>query len=224
MSYAIRVTNVTTDTATNVTLTNVLPSGLVFIDALPPPKNQTGNTLTWVFPSLDSGASKLLVLRAALDSTVVPGQTLINTIEVTDDRGNLADASSTIRVHGVQTNAPPLTLIMTTVKRTFPRSQLRYTFNVKNTGVPIAHNVVLTTAMPPGTTFVLSTPPVSKKTGTQLTWNLGTLVRSAQSVVRLSLTVNDNVQPGTVLSTSADVNDAGGDTASASADVNVVAK
>jgi uncharacterized repeat protein (TIGR01451 family) len=224
VSYAIRITNVTPDTATNITVTDLLPVGLVFLDALPPPSTQTGNTLTWLFPTLESGASKLILLRAALDSTVEPGQVLEDLLNVSDDKGNTADASYVIRVHGVKTNSPPLTMIATAVRRTFPGNQLRYNFSIKNTGVPIAQDVTLTSMVPEGTTFVLSTPPPTSRHGNQVTWRLGTMVKSAQSVVRLSVQVNEDVAPGTVLSNSAEVTDAAGDTASAQLDVDIVAK
>jgi len=57
-----------------------------------------------------------------------------------------------------------------------------------------------------------------------LTWDLGTLTTSSTAVVRLTVKINDDATPGTVLTNSAAVTDAAGDEAAASADLTVVAK
>jgi len=163
-------------------------------------------------------------VRTALDNSLDPGTSLDSTVTVTDDAGHLVEASVSGFVRGKKLTLPPLTLTMITARRAFPGSQVRYTMNVKNTGLPLAEKVVLTTTLPQGTTFVLATPPPSTSAGGVLTWKLGDLLRASQTVVRLSVRVNSNVAAGTVLSSSAEAKDDAGNTSDASASVNIVAK
>jgi len=224
VTYSIRVGNVTADTATNVQVIDSLPTGLVFLNALPPPATESGNTLTWNFPTIASGAAQVILLRTALDPLVEPGTSLQNLVTVTDAAGHLQEASFLSRVKGVKLHRPPLTMSMVAVRRTFPGSQVRFNISVKNTGLAVAPSVVLTDTLPPQTTIVLSTPPPSASAPGQLSWNLGSLLRSGKSTIRLTVKVNTDVVPGTVLTNAATATDANHNTASASSAVSIVAK
>jgi uncharacterized repeat protein (TIGR01451 family) len=224
ISYAIRVRNITPDTQTNVTVRFTLPQDVVFLNSLPSPTSEEGNTLTWVYPTLAAGASQQILVRAALDTTAEPGALLESFVSVTDDALNFVQESFTGHVRGTKTDLPPLTLTATAVRRTFPGSQVRFTYRVKNTGVPLAEDVEMTATIPEGTTFVLSTPPPSRRQGTLLTYRLGDLIRSSQSVIRLSVDVDEETLPGTILTSLVEVKDTGGDEASAQVDVEVVEK
>jgi uncharacterized repeat protein (TIGR01451 family) len=224
ISYAIRLRNITPDTQTNVTVTFTLPTDVVFLNSVPSPTNEVGNTLTWVFPTLAAGSSKQILVRAALSGTAEPGSVLEGHVNLSDDAGNSVQESITGHVRGVKTNLPPLTLTGTAVTRTFPGNQVRYTYKVKNTGIPLSEDVELTATIPEGTTFVLSTPPPTRRTGSLLTYRIGDLIRSSQATVRISVKVNEDTAPGTVLTSVAEVADAQGNEASVQADVDVVEK
>jgi hypothetical protein len=226
VTYAIRVRNITPDTAVNVHVTLPLPDGLTFLNSLPPPTTEVDQTLTWVFPTIPSGGSKLILVAASLDPTAEPGSSLESVVTVTDDAGNLIEVSLIGHVRGARTNLPPLTLTATTVKRAFPGSQVKYTFKVKNTGLTLASGVVLKATLPSDTTLVLSntTPPPSSTAGGQLTWRIGSLVRSSQAVVRMTVKIRDDVPAGTVLTNSVEAADGEGNSATAETSVDVVAK
>lgn len=224
VSYSIRIVNITRGTATSVEVTDALPSGLHFLDALPAPASQSDSGATWLFPSLGPRDSRLILLRATLDPETDPGSLLRDTVTVTDAAGNVDHASFQGHVRGARSIGPPLTLSVFTVRRAFQGSQVRYTFDIKNTGFATESNVGLTVQMPAGATFVLSTPPPSSRSGNQLTWSIGTLTKSSKASIRLTTRIDTNVSPGTTLSTSAKVTDAAGDSASFTANVSVVAK
>ena len=194
--------NITADTAFNVHVTDFLPSSLNFLNSLPTPASQVDNQVMWTFPTIAAGESKLVLLRGALDPTTDPGTVLENLVNVSDDAENLSSVSFVGRVRGVRTNLPPLSLVLSTVTRTFPGSQLRLTYKVKNTGLAVANSVVLTVTPPEQSTFVLSTPPPTSTANGQFVWQLGTMVKSAQSTIRLTMLVNNDVAPGTVLTAS----------------------
>jgi uncharacterized repeat protein (TIGR01451 family) len=224
ISYAIRSRNISPDTHTNVTLRLSLPTEVVFLNASPPPTSELGNTLTWVYPTVAARDSNQILVRAALDETAEPGSVLESQVTLTDDAGSFVQQSFTGHVRGVKTNLPPMTLTATAVRRTFPGSDVRYTFRVKNTGIPLAKDVEMTATIPEGMRFVLSTPPPTRRTTSLLTYDIGDLVRSSQSVVRVTLEVDDDVEPGTVLTSLVDVADDKENSASALVEVEVVEK
>jgi uncharacterized repeat protein (TIGR01451 family) len=191
---------------------------------VPPPTSENGNTLTWVYPTLAAGASQQILVRAALSETAEPGAVLEGIVSLTDDAGNVVQETITGHVRGVKTNLPPLTLTGTAVTRTFPGNQVRYTYKVKNTGIPLSEDVEMTVTIPDGTVFILSTPPPTRRSGSLLTYRIGDLIRSSQATIRVSVDVNEDTAPGTVLTSVAEVADSQGNEASAQVDVDVVEK
>jgi uncharacterized repeat protein (TIGR01451 family) len=222
--YALRVVNVTSDTATDVRVTDQLPDGLTFINALPSPTTEAGTLLTWLVPSIAPGAFKQILMRATLDPGSVAGTLLQNQVTVTDDAGHLGGASFTGRVRGTAIARPALNLGMITVRRAFPGSQVRYNIGVKNAGSGSASDVIVSTTLPPQTSFVLSTPPPATSVNGVLTWKLGTLLASGRQVVRLTVKLDDAIAAGTVVTSAAQVSDAAGDNAAASTSFSIIAK
>jgi uncharacterized repeat protein (TIGR01451 family) len=206
-----------------VQVTDVLPDGLHFVDAQPRATSQQDTSATWVFPTIGTRASREIVVRAALDPAIDGGAPLRNVVMVSDNQGADQDVSVLGHVRA-RPSGPPVTLSIFAVRRTFPGSQVRYTFNVKNSGAGSENDVTLVVQQPPGTTFVLSTPPPSTNSGGTLMWRLGTLMQASKVSIRLTTKVSPDVSPGTVLTTSAVVTDSVGDRADGSVNVNVVAK
>jgi uncharacterized repeat protein (TIGR01451 family) len=141
---------------------------------------------------------------------------------VTDAAGNFAEASVLGRVRGIAVSKPPLTLTLTTVKKASPGDEVRYAFNIQNNRPTDAGNVVLTATLPSKTSVVSASPPLSSNAQGVVTWQLGTVQRLRKVVVRLTLRVDADASPGTLLTTSATATNAGGDSASTSANVTVV--
>jgi len=218
VSYSIRVNNFSPNLATNVLVTNVLPTGLTFDSALPPPTSDVGQTLEWKFPTLASGASELILLRAVLDPTSAPGTALEDDVTVTDDAGNVANGSFVGQVRGAKLNKPPLVVTITSLRRALPGTSVKSTISVSNFRA-VARGVVLTVTLPPQTKLGLSIPPPSATANGQATWQLGDILKTSNVAIRF--TIDSSAAPGTVLTTSVQASDADGDQASDSWDLTV---
>jgi uncharacterized repeat protein (TIGR01451 family) len=223
VSYSIRIRNVTADTLTNVRVVDFLPDALAFLSSLPPPTQQpSGSLVEWVFPSLDPGESELILLKTGLILSTNPGTALENVVSVTDDAENQVSESFTGFVRGRPTNLPPLTMIMTSVNRAFPGQQFNYSINVKNTGLVVADDVIVSDPLPPEVTFVQSTPDPTGTVPGGFSWRLGDLIRGSQRVIRITVRLKENVEPGTVVVNSAEARDSEGNTGFDTNSLNVV--
>jgi uncharacterized repeat protein (TIGR01451 family) len=224
VSYSIRVRNVTSNTLTNVRVVDFLPDALAFLSSLPPPSiPQTGNTVEWTFPAIQPGDAKLILLKTGLILSTNPGTVLENVVSVTDDQENQATESFTGFVRGQSANLPPMRMIMTSVNRAFPGQQFNYSINVKNTGLVVADDVVVSDPLPPEVTFVQSTPdPTGTVPGGGFSWRLGDLIRGSQRVIRITVRLKENVAPGTVVVNNAEAKDSAGNSAFDTNSLNVV--
>jgi uncharacterized repeat protein (TIGR01451 family) len=92
-TYQIDLHNVRPIAMTNVTITNSLPAGLKFVESVPPPDTQQGNTLTYILPSMAALSSTSITIQAELLPMTPAGTSLTDTVQVTDDLGNFAQAS-----------------------------------------------------------------------------------------------------------------------------------
>jgi uncharacterized repeat protein (TIGR01451 family) len=151
--YSIEIRNITPNPQ-NVTVTDFLPSSLKFIGASPPailspPGATSGGTVTWTIPNLRPGATVPIELRTSILPDSIPGTTLENTVNVSDQSGNVAEKTYIGHLRGRPVNAgPQLTATMTVSRTTLPGAQLRYTLKVKNSGAGTAKNVMVTQSIP----------------------------------------------------------------------------
>ncbi|MBD2021176.1 DUF11 domain-containing protein [Leptolyngbya sp. FACHB-36] len=87
VTYTIALTNDGPATATNVTVSDVLPAGLVFVSATPSVGTFDSATGVWTVPSIANGASVTLQIAATLNAGAgaSPGSfnPLLNTAEIT---------------------------------------------------------------------------------------------------------------------------------------------
>ena len=91
--YQINVQNVRPIAMTDVAITNTLPPGLKFVESVPPPDTQEGNTLTYIVPSMAPLSTTSIMIQAELLPTTPAGTLLTDTVQLTDDLGNFAQVS-----------------------------------------------------------------------------------------------------------------------------------
>ena len=131
VTYSLIYTASGDELATNVVLTDVLPTqleslactGCTLIDA---------HTLRWALGNLTPPATGILTLTARVQENTLAETTLTNTARITDERGHSAEASTPIRIQDTR-------LDLSIQKRVQP-SQVRfgdlvtYTLTVRNDG------------------------------------------------------------------------------------------
>lgn len=196
--YTLRVQNNGPSGATNVVVTDTLPSGLTF-DAngsTNPATNTAGaggtTVLTYNLGALASTASggqeQVITVRATVDAgfagTLINNASVVGSETETDPNNNAQSAQSIV-------NAPVVDLQITKVDNDNDQpvvagQTIRYELEVQNNGPSNATGVVVTDTLPAGLTFVSqgSTAPATNTAGaggtTVLTYNLGA-VNSTQN-------------------------------------------
>ena len=166
VTYTITVTNNSPIAATNVQVSDNLPTGVTFI---PNGTNGSTSSASWTqqanpnaellatIASLAAGANQVFTVVVRTDPTLVAG-TLSNVVTVTsdgvetppNDQDNTDNADTTI------TRNATLTVTKSDGTRTTvsPGDTFAYTLEVTNTGLSTANNVTLLDTLPLGYTFV----------------------------------------------------------------------
>ncbi|MFC2078286.1 hypothetical protein ACFLTM_05720, partial [Candidatus Bipolaricaulota bacterium] len=151
IQFTITLTNNGPDEATNVLISDLLPSGLTFVSAIPSAGTYDDSTGEWTVASIGSGVSITLILTATADIGTA-GQTLTNTATAVsadqadpDPSNDSASAPVTVRQNPeIAVSKSPET------QQAVTGDVATFTIVVENTGdVPLS-NVVITDANAPG--------------------------------------------------------------------------
>jgi uncharacterized repeat protein (TIGR01451 family) len=78
--YYINYTNSGSGWATNVVIKDILPANVIFLSSTPAPTSTSGNTITWVFPTVKGYTSGSIMVTVQLKLFVKDGIKLINTV------------------------------------------------------------------------------------------------------------------------------------------------
>ncbi|MFV0644407.1 MAG: DUF11 domain-containing protein [Sphingomonadaceae bacterium] len=140
VTFGITVTNSGPSTATNVTMTDLLPAGLTATagNGVPTLGAYTAGTGLWTIPSLTNGQSATLTMQGTVD-TGRAGQTITNLIP-SAALGDQRDTSTTgdDLSESVTVSVPQLAVSKTSAiyNSSFflPQNDVLYAINVKNTG------------------------------------------------------------------------------------------
>jgi len=189
IEYTVTVTNAAsaTDTARDVILTDILPTGFVFASDL---SNQSSFTIGDLAPG-ESKTVKYLVnisgSQAAGTYDNLATAKGSNTDEVTD----IAPVEVRVpQILGDETE-PKLTITkVVSTKTAKPGDVLLYTITVKNVGDGDAENVVISDTLPKDLSFVHAT-------GRTMTWNIGTLQPGRTRVLNVDVRVESDAKSGT---------------------------
>ncbi|MDD4287687.1 MAG: hypothetical protein PHN33_05060, partial [Candidatus Peribacteraceae bacterium] len=146
LTYMISVTNTSAVNATNVTVTDVLPTLTTFITASDGGTASSG-IVTWSNLSIAAGATKHLTVQGVVSQTAAHGAVLTNYATVA---GQTAQDSTTIQIP--QTSAD-LSIIKTGPMTAQQGSIALYTVTVYNAGPSASQNVVIGDVIPAGFTF-----------------------------------------------------------------------
>jgi uncharacterized repeat protein (TIGR01451 family) len=185
-------------TATGITVSDVLPSGITFVSATP--SQGTYSSGIWTVGSLASGSSATMVVvgtatAAGFPSSPTPSETNTATITAVTqtDVNTVKSASATISPQEVDLT---ITKTVTTSKPTCGTNDT-FTVTLSNaTGYSTATGITVTDVLPTGITLVSDTP--SQGTYSSGVWNVGSL--AAGSTVTL-VVVGDVTTMGTLTNT-----------------------
>jgi uncharacterized repeat protein (TIGR01451 family) len=212
--YMIKLRNQTPLAATGVVIRNALPPALDFVESVPPPNQIDGNLLEYDVPTLPSGASTLVVIKAELGNDASPGISLVDRVTVFDDDGNSLQASFQGNVRaGTTTNAGRLSVALTMPNRVTIAGgrpgRLRSSIAIVNGGRGDAENVVLTLKGPESAALTSALPgpnTVETEDGiVTLTWVFPTLKGPGNESIKINHDVAADTPNGTNLQFTATV-------------------
>jgi uncharacterized repeat protein (TIGR01451 family) len=172
VTFTITLSNFGKSTATNVALTDLLPTGLTLVSATPSRGVYDSGTGIWTVDEVNSRFAETLVLEATV---VAPGE-LTNTAAVTDvdqfdpvPGNNQDDATITPQSADLE--------VLKSVDNVAPNvgDVIIFTVTLTNLGLDTATGVALTDLVPAGLTFISAAPDQGTYTAATGLWTVGTV-------------------------------------------------
>jgi uncharacterized repeat protein (TIGR01451 family)/fimbrial isopeptide formation D2 family protein len=187
VTFAVTAKNLGPSGVTGLVVTDALPSGLVFVSALPSQGGYVPATGAWSVGSLALNASATLQIVA----TVTQPGVIVNT--ATRTASNEVDTNSSNNSGSSVVNGPPAVAdiqVQKTVDNPAPTvgGNVTFTVTVRNAGPSGATGVAVTDALPAGLAFVSATPSVGSY-GAGV-WTIGPLALNASATLSITATVS----------------------------------
>jgi uncharacterized repeat protein (TIGR01451 family)/uncharacterized delta-60 repeat protein len=187
VTYTLTVTNFGPAGATNVLVSDTLPSGTAFVSATPSTgiATNSGGVVSWSVGSLakDARATLTVVVQANVAGTITNSAIVTTASNDPNPDDDIATAVTTI-------TEPTADLILGMVGSEDPvlsGYNLTYTLTVTNQGPATAPVLAITDVLPPTVIFVSASPGASLN-GNKVTFaNLGNLPSGAQTSVAITV-------------------------------------
>ncbi|TMM30338.1 DUF11 domain-containing protein [Polaribacter aestuariivivens] len=200
INYTISVTNRGPANATNLVITDVLPTGLTFVSEFAGSGVWNSSASTWTLATLPSGETRNLIIQATVNAGTA-GTSITNTIsntqDQTDSNSTADDDSETISVNQIDL------FTVKTVNNSSPNvgDTVTYSIKVTNaTGSNTATNVVLTDVLPTGVTYVSDNGSGTFNSTTGI-WTIGTLSQGASKTLLIDAKINLGTGGNTIVNT-----------------------
>ena len=190
IDYTIVLTNNGPDTATNVTVTDVLPAGVTFVSSSATTGSYTSGTGVWSVPGIANAVSDTLVITATVD-LATGGTTINNAAALTSS--DQADSNPANDSDNVDIDVIGIDLAVTkTIDDANPNEgdTINYTVALTNNGPDTATNVEITDLLPAGTTFSSFTATQGTYTSGTGIWSLASLANAASDTLVITATVD----------------------------------
>src|SRR5262249_55800728 len=196
VTFTVTVSNLGKSTATNVTLTDLLPAGLALVLATPSPgTSYDAGTGVWSVGTVTTSAAQTLILEATVMSpNPAPNVTTVTHSDQFDPN------KSNNQAQAVVTPQQSDLLVQKTVDNSRPNvgDVVTFTVPLSNLGVDAATGVSLTDLLPAGLTFVSAAPDQGRFVAATGVWSVGTVLTDnpVDLVLRARVTA-----PGTATNT-----------------------
>ena len=197
VTYTLSYANTGTAGATSVVVTDTVPANTTFVSANAGGV-RSGSTVTWSIGSVAAGGSGSVQMVARVTSPLANGTTITN-------GGGSIDSAQTNPVSAAATTTTVQSAPVLTISKTdgpdpvAAGGNITYMLSWSNTGNMNASGVVVTDTLPANTTFVSATAG-GTRSGSVVTWNVGTLNAGASGSAQLVAKVASPLPNGTTIS------------------------
>ena len=191
IAYTLTLSNDGPSTATGVQVTDLLPAGLTFVNALPSLGTYNAANGIWQVGSVATGATPTLVLNATVGNT----EGITNTAEITavdqpdsdSTPGNNVAAEDDQASVAFETQIADLSLTKTVDNATPGRDdEITFTLTLSNAGPNTATDVVVSDLLPPGLRFVSSNPSIGTYDATNGRWTVPSVPVGAVATLQIT--------------------------------------
>jgi uncharacterized repeat protein (TIGR01451 family) len=176
ITYTITYENVGTGDATNVKITDTIPTDVIFVSSTPTYTSVSGNTYTWDIGTVTAGSSGTITITVKV-KVGTPDETLLRNVAILYYSDANENPYTPIQdTADVTVTAPVMEFSKTAdVTAADPDDEITYTISYENVGTGVAKNVKITDTIPTDVIFVSSTPNYTSVSGNTYTWDIGTL-------------------------------------------------
>ena len=194
VTFTVTVANDGPDMATNVRVTDALPSGLTLVSSTPNQGTYNSSTGDWNIGSIASGGNATLVIVATVTTTA----SITNTAQVVaadqfDSDSTPANGQASEDDQDSVTLSPQSADLSLTksVNDTTPNvgDNVTFTITVGNAGTNDATGVTVSDALPAGLTLVSSTASAGSYNGGTGIWTIGNLTSGSSVTLDVIATV-----------------------------------
>ena len=168
LTYTVTVTNLGPNTATNVIVSDLIPTNVTFVSATSGGTNNNGSIVWPTMTNCAVGFTTNFTVTITAPST---GRSLTNTVSstATSTDPDASNNNGTASNAKVVTTVTPIADVKTTksgATTVYATSNLTYTITVTNLGPDIATNLIVSDLLPTNVTFVSATSSGTNGNGT----------------------------------------------------------
>ena len=199
--YEIEVTNAGPSSATNVTVNDILPPGVIFDAVLSNAAcSEAAGAVTCSYATVPAGTTFSFNIVVDIPPSMADGTTLTNAIGISGDETD-PDPSNDNDTHDVEVvNQADLSIVKDADGFAVAGESVAWDLIVANTGDADADNVVITDTLPPGTTFdAANSDPRCSAAGAVITCNLGVVGAQTTDTLVITVDVSSSVDAANVL-------------------------
>jgi len=206
LTYTISYSNAGNDVATNVVLSDELPTDTTFVSAsVGGVYNSMTGKVTWQLPDIQPNDGGSVTLTVMLSNGLLSGQRINNIASISADNTPPVSASVATEVNVT----PVLTVVKTADKSVVQAGgTLNYTLTLANTGNAAATGVTLLDHLPSitgGAQPVFSGSGVYDPAAHQISWDIGTVGVGEVQTYTVQLAIPSPLADGTIVDNEASV-------------------